>query len=195
MSNEDKGRIQAVKSYLIEQGYVEAIYSIEIQPKTVSLSYATDGSSGKWEKCNLNFELPQDKGYDVAICRAESGTLPQGVDPSMIIDLKKAQTDSEMLKNTMDILLIGYPGGYTGNSSPSTGKISVKSMSGEIDGKATDKYAFHHSANGLSGSSGSPVFNMYGKFIGVHHAGFGEGNNMCYAVPAKAAVELYERSK
>jgi S1-C subfamily serine protease len=63
------------------------------------------------------------------------------------------------------------------------------------DGKISqtgDEYSFRHNAVSFGGASGSPVFNRYGKLIGVHHAGLTRAgiHGYAFAIKAKYAAEL-----
>ncbi|MCD8236157.1 MAG: FHA domain-containing protein [Prevotellaceae bacterium] len=129
-----------------------------------------------------------DTKKDVAIVQTENFRLPQGV--NTIIDINTAADNEEELAQGKKVYSIGFPYGV---SIGSTDKgLQNQIQSGTIT-QDRGEYEFGHNASSAGGASGSPIFNIKGKLIGIHHAGMtgvtgAQGFNM--AIKAKYIKEL-----
>ena len=125
---------------------------------------------------------------DVAIVQTENFRLPQGV--NTIIDINTAANNEEELTQGKKVYSIGFPYGVTiGNTDKG---LQNQIQSGTIT-QDRGEYEFGHNASSAGGASGSPIFNIKGKLIGIHHAGMtgvtgAQGFNM--AIKAKYIKEL-----
>lgn len=124
---------------------------------------------------------------DVAIVQTENFRLPQGV--NTIIDINTADNEEELTQGKK-VYSIGFPYGVTiGNTDKG---LQNQIQSGTIT-QDRGEYEFGHNASSAGGASGSPIFNIKGKLIGIHHAGMtgvtgAQGFNM--AIKAKYIKEL-----
>lgn len=129
-----------------------------------------------------------DTNKDVAIAQTENFRLPQGV--NTIIDINTAADNEEELTQGKKVYSIGFPYGVTiGNTDKG---LQNQMQSGTIT-QDRGEYEFGHNASSAGGASGSPIFNVKGKLIGIHHAGMtgvtgAQGFNM--AIKAKYIKEL-----
>jgi pSer/pThr/pTyr-binding forkhead associated (FHA) protein/V8-like Glu-specific endopeptidase len=126
---------------------------------------------------------------DVGLIQIQSHTLPAGVKVENIVDLSNAVVEDKDIIAGDAVYLMGFPMGEA--LAATTSGIEADQQDGKIT-QTGDEYQFRHNAVSFGGASGSPVFNKYGKLIGVHHAGLSQlgahGYNM--AIKAKYAVEL-----
>jgi S1-C subfamily serine protease len=122
---------------------------------------------------------------DVAVLQTNSKTLPNGTEA--IIDLDQAVITDDKIVVGASIFTIGFPTGL------GLGWTEQGIQANNQDGRITQirgNVEFGHNIAIEHGASGSPVFNEYGKLVGIINAGYEgkQGYNM--AVKAKYAVEL-----
>ncbi|GHU12599.1 adenylate cyclase [Spirochaetia bacterium] len=125
------------------------------------------------------------KDIDVAVLQINSKTLPAGVE--RIVDLNQAEINDDVLVVGSPVFTIGFPAGF--DLGMTTQGIQANNQEGKITQLRGD-FEFGHNIAVEHGASGSPVFNQYGKLIGIINAGYEgkQGYNM--AIKAKYAVEL-----
>ncbi|GMO14776.1 MAG: FHA domain-containing protein [Termitinemataceae bacterium] len=122
---------------------------------------------------------------DVAVIQTKSKTLPPGTET--IVDLNQAVISDDGLAPGTSIFSIGFPAGFV---FADTGQgIQANNQDGKITQNRGD-FEFGHNISTTGGASGSPIFNEYGKLIGIHHAGFQSTQGYNMAIKAKYAVEL-----
>jgi S1-C subfamily serine protease len=123
------------------------------------------------------------KDIDVAVLQTNSKTLPGGTET--IIDLNQAVITDDGLVPGASIFTIGFPAGFA------LGLTEQGIQANNQDGKITQirgDVEFGHNIAIIGGASGSPVFNEYGKLVGIINAGYTQGYNL--AIKAKYVVEL-----
>jgi S1-C subfamily serine protease len=109
--------------------------------------------------------------------------MPNGTET--IIDLNQAVISDDGLVVGASLFTIGFPAGF------GLGMTAQGIQANNQDGKITQirgDVEFGHNITIIGGASGSPVFNEYGKLVGIINAGYEQGYNL--AVKAKYAVEL-----
>ncbi len=122
----------------------------------------------------ITFSSTDDAEKDVAIIQTVTHTLPNGV--RAYIDIKDAQTDEKAIEQGKSVSVIGFPYGVTLALTGGEGEdmvIENQIQTGTITQKRGN-YEFAHNAPTYGGASGSPVFDEYGKLVGVHHAGLAQ---------------------
>jgi pSer/pThr/pTyr-binding forkhead associated (FHA) protein/V8-like Glu-specific endopeptidase len=125
------------------------------------------------------------KDIDVAVVQINSKTLPAGTET--IIDLNQAViTDDGFVAGT-SVFTIGFPAGF-GLGMTAQG-IQANNQEGKITQLRGD-IEFGHNIAIEHGASGSPVFNEYGKLVGIINAGYEKKQGYNLAIKAKYAVEL-----
>jgi pSer/pThr/pTyr-binding forkhead associated (FHA) protein len=125
------------------------------------------------------------KDIDVAVLQTNSKTLPNGTET--IIDLNQAVTTDDGLVVGASIFTIGFPAGFV------LGQTDQGIQANNQDGRITQirgDVEFGHNIAVEHGASGSPVFNEYGKLVGIINAGYERTQGYNMAVKAKYAVEL-----
>jgi pSer/pThr/pTyr-binding forkhead associated (FHA) protein/S1-C subfamily serine protease len=123
---------------------------------------------------------------DVAVLQINSKTLPGGTET--IVDLNQAVISDNGLVVGASVFTIGFPAGFA------IGNTALGIQANNQDGKITQlrgDYEFGHNIAIIGGASGSPVFNQYGRLVGVINAGF-SGTQYNMAIKAKYAVELMQ---
>lgn len=86
----------------------------------------------------------------------------------------------------------GFPGIILHNSDENK-QIQVNSVEGRIT-KNDDDYSFVTTAPIASGASGSPVFNKYGKLVGVMNAGISNKDNFNFGIFSTELLKLIEKA-
>ncbi len=126
---------------------------------------------------------------DVALLQSLRSELPAGASYVNIKDSMDVNPDN--LKNGTYVYTLGFP-------APSATQ-DFKSVNGmqavDHDGKVTQKpmrYSFQHSAATIGGASGSPIFNKYGKLVGVLNAGIAGTQGFNFGILAKYVQEIVE---
>ncbi|MDR1149135.1 MAG: FHA domain-containing protein [Spirochaetaceae bacterium] len=125
------------------------------------------------------------KDIDVAVLQINSKTLPGGAET--IIDLNQAVITDDGLVVGASLFTIGFPAGFD------LGMTAQGIQANNQDGKITQirgDVEFGHNIAVEHGASGSPVFNEYGKLVGIINAGYEKKQGYNMAVKAKYAVEL-----
>ncbi|MDR1330713.1 MAG: FHA domain-containing protein [Tannerella sp.] len=122
---------------------------------------------------------------DIGVIQTSSHDLPPGV--STVVDLATAVIDDAVIEVGKPVYTIGFP---TGDFLASTSQgIEANNQDGKIT-QTRGEYEFGHNINILGGASGSPVFNEYGRLIGVIHRGLSSSQGFNMAMKAKYAAEL-----
>jgi pSer/pThr/pTyr-binding forkhead associated (FHA) protein len=123
---------------------------------------------------------------DVALMQFNSKTLPNGVE--RIVDLNQAVITDDALVVGAPVFTIGFPAGF--DIGLTAQGLEANNQEGKITQIRGD-VEFGHNIAIQHGASGSPVFDQYGKLIGIINAGFlGIGDSYNIAIKAKYAVEL-----
>lgn len=137
-------------------------------------------------KCRV-LAAGDDINKDVALLRMVKPELPYGC---TWVDLEHISDDATVGSH---IYTIGFPAG-TGIQDYKNDKIHSVGRGGSIT-QEFNKYSFGHDAASEHGASGSPVFNEYGKLVGVLNAGYEPKQGFNYAIKAKYVKELINESK
>lgn len=128
---------------------------------------------------------------DVALVQVVSKRLP--FKDCTYVDLSEAMELSEDSAYVgCQIFTMGFPMGNAMQREAKEDGIKVISQNGTIS--QVLEYEFMHNASTTGGMSGSPIFNRYGKLIGVHHAGYSQSGlqGFNYGVKVKYVKELID---
>ncbi len=187
-----KGYIQSYIKSLIAKGlispieYLPLVNEVRVEPQLVLLGILpndTHLSSISDLIPSSMVKVSSDNEIDLAIIQTNSKSLPAGV--NTIVNLE--ESDVADIKVGRKIFSIGFPEGL--NMASTNVGIEANNQSGEISQIRGD-VEFGHNVSIRQGASGSPVFNEYGKLIGVMNAGFVHTQGYNMAIKAKYAVEL-----
>lgn len=137
------------------------------------------------ESCVI-LEAGEDLKMDVALIQNQKSKKHD-----VYVDLNQAVTSDSLLHVSDEMYTMGFPGGASFQIDPN-GKINLLTSSGKITSEASI-YELPYSAPTFGGASGSPVFNMYGQLIAVHHAGVHGTQGFNFGIKAKFAKELLRK--
>lgn len=127
---------------------------------------------------------------DVALIQTNTRILPPNC---RFIDLtEELDTDETALGVGEHVYTLGFPNGRGMQREEDEKGILIIAQDGKITQEST-KYTFGFNAASMCGASGSPIFNEYGKVIGVLNSGYDiQGYN--YAIKAVYVQELLDNS-
>ena len=140
-------------------------------------------------KCRV-LSAGDDLNKDVALLRMVKPELPYGC---TWVDLNQISDTDKDLTVGSHIYTIGFPAGIATQDTKND-KIHSVGRGGSIT-QELNKYSFGHDAASEHGASGSPVFNEYGKLIGVLNMGYEPKQGFNYAIKARYVKELIDESK
>lgn len=144
----------------------------------------THKSQGNKIPCSV-VKKSNSEEIDLAVIQVNTKSLPPGIE--RVVNLQDAVTiDADIIVGN-PVYTIGFPlGDFLANTSQG---IQANNQDGKITQVRGD-YEFGHNISIIGGASGSPVFDQYGKLIGIVHRGFGESQGYNMAVKARYAAEL-----
>lgn len=181
-------------SVLIELGYDNLIqYLPQLKVKGV-LDYCIVIPNGNY--CDLSNAyrcseviVSDNEEVDLAIMRLQQTYLPVGATyvPSNMITDKQPKLGEQVYTS-------GFPGAILEITDLDNKQVQVNSVSGVIT-KNDDTYSFITTAPIASGASGSPVFNKYGKLVGVMNAQIDGKQNYNMGIYSCYLLELIEKAK
>ena len=132
-----------------------------------------------------------DINKDVALVQVVSKRLP--FKDCTFVDLHNGlELSADSVYVGCQIFTMGFPMGNAMQREAKEDGIKVISQNGTISQNL--EFEFMHNASTTGGMSGSPIFNRFGKLIGVHHAGYSQSGlqGFNYGVKAKYVKELIE---
>lgn len=178
--------------YQNTEGLSAYVSQLKIEGKSDGVFFVPNGryfSSENATKCTV-LSAGDDINVDVALIQSDKMELPN----------KKATyvnvTDSidcseDALKVGKKMFTVGFPHGMNIQEYFNEKGVQAFVHSGSIT-RESNEYYFQFDAVSAGGASGSPVFNEYGKLIGVVNAGV-PNENINYAIKAKYVKELLEK--
>jgi serine protease Do len=125
------------------------------------------------------------KKIDVAMIQLSNKRLPKEVEN--IINLDDAIIDNKSLIPGIKLFMIGYPAGK--NLGDTDDGIKSHYQEGILS-REPDDIDFGHNLSATGGSSGSPIFNEQGQFVGVMNKGYEQTFN--FAILAKHVKNLIQ---
>lgn len=138
------------------------------------------------------FACEDNADKDVAILQLETKRLPH--EECTYIDLDEAVTDEESISVGAHMYTIGFPFSVGSQDLSSSKGIQAWGNGGDITKESTE-FLFSFNAPSYHGASGSPVFNEYGRLIGVLRGGKDESQGFNNAVKIKCLIELLNKFK
>lgn len=165
-----------------------AMSEIEIRPKVLLQGIIPNGVPAV-ESNLVPVSLYRTAGTfdkDVAVLQTETCTLPPQV--KRIVKLDEADSSPEAIKEGKTIYYIGFPAG------PDLGTTSNNEIVNQIH-KGTinqnrGEFEFGHDAATIGGASGSPIFNEYGRLVGIHHASADAKQGFSMAIKVSHLLDL-----
>lgn len=150
--------------------------------KQISIGYALNNSHVDSDKDYVDVTLlkvsDKDK-IDLAMLQTKDRIIPSRVEKTVsIVDVDK----DNYVKENDQVFMIGY--NYGEAIAKSSQGINVQINEGQISQKPADHKVLY-SIPALEGSSGSPVFNEYGKIVAVNFAGINNNQGFNYGILAK----------
>jgi pSer/pThr/pTyr-binding forkhead associated (FHA) protein/S1-C subfamily serine protease len=146
-------------------------------------------------KCRV-ISAGDEKEKDVALVQTISKRLPTS-DCTYVNVIDSMDISEEALTVGEHVYTIGFPTvmnyQQVVQKSENEKGIQVVAQGGDII-QQDSEYDFGYNAVTTGGASGSPVFNKYGKLIGVHHQGLSrvETQGYNYGIKAKYVKELLD---
>lgn len=178
----------------IDRGYVGT------NAHVVSNAISISGRVPKLGKRDISLELIGIcKEKDLALCKINHDDIKlitRGMKPEDITTLNMTFGDNMELRETDEVMTIGYP----------LGQESIKYTTGIVSGfesKDSDDFgdvedAKHRSPTYIQitaainpGNSGGPLLNKKGEIIGVNAAGYLFAQNVGYAIPSRTFLSIY----
>jgi len=181
-------KYEASKSSKNQIKYLPLVNEVKIEGRLASIGIILNDThiTSKRDIIPCQFiKADSNNEIDIALIQTNSKSLPVGTE--IIVDLNTAIIDDSGIVVGNSVFTIGFPKGLTlANTSQG---ISANNQDGKITQIRGD-YEFGHNIPIIGGASGSPVFNEYGKLVGVIHRGLvaSQGYNM--AVKAKHVATL-----
>ena len=143
-------------------------------------------------KCRV-IAAGEDIQKDVAIVQTMSKRLPTA-ECTYVALPAKLELSPDSIYVGSHVYTIGFPRAKDVflQREANTEGIKVIAQGGSIN--QLFEFDFGHNASTTGGASGSPVFNQYGKLVGVHHAGLSQSGlqGFNYGVKAKYVKELLD---
>lgn len=164
------------------------VSEIKVEGKLNFIGLIPNGSdfdSENFLKCKV-LSAGEDTNVDIALIRVVKDGLPEGctyVNPDSIC------VDEQALSVGSHIYTMGFPAGINLQDLESNQGIQLYGRGGSIIQQSTD-YSFGFDAASYGGASGSPIFNKYGKLIGVLNAGFTRTQGFNFGIKAKYVKDL-----
>ena len=193
--NPDDGKVSGSAFIIdIERGYVGT------NAHVVSNAISISGRIPKLGKLDISLELIGIcKEKDLALCKIghdDIKLITRGMKKESIYELNMTFGDNMELKETDEVMTIGYPLGQE-SIKYTTGIVSgFESKNGEDFGDMED--ARHRSPTYIQitaainpGNSGGPLLNKKGEVIGVNAAGYLFAQNIGYAIPSRTFLSIY----
>lgn len=103
-------------------------------------------------------------------------------------NLFSGKNNDKDLKINQDLYMIGYNAGLALGTTRQG--IKVQMTTGKLT-QLTDGQRLLYSIPTVQGSSGSPVIDAYGNFVGVNFAKLNGSDNFNFGIPAKQVVSFY----
>lgn len=169
---------------------LKTLNDIMVSGKTIGLGVALNetyvNSFDDFIKCSFLKESGDSK-IDVALLQINSQTTPSKVTDYFHVD--DAITDEDEIKNGMELMLIGYPAGFT---LANTNKGIMANCQKGIITRDPDGIDFGHNIPTIGGASGSPIFSHDGRLIGINYQGMTNTQGFNMAMEAKYIKKILE---
>ena len=178
----------------IERGYIAT------NAHVVSNAISISGRIPKLGKRDISLELISIcKEKDLALCKIHHDDIKlitRGMSPEEISNLNMKFGDNMLLRETDEVMTIGYPLGHK-NIKYTTGIVSgfeTKTPDDYYDiedGKHRGPSYIQITAAINPGNSGGPLLNNKGEVIGINAAGYLFAQNVGYAIPSRTFLSIY----
>ena len=179
------GTSASVLSAYISQIKVEGVLD-----KIVLVPYGKRYDPENYIKCELLSAGESNVDKDIALIQSIGGEIPKGC--SYVEIDKVLETSPEAIKVPKHICTLGYPFGTALQTIDAEHGLQIYFNGGNIN-KDADEFKLYFNAASYHGASGSPVFNEYGKLVGVVNSGVDKSQGFNAAVKAQWIKELLER--
>lgn len=131
-----------------------------------------------------------DKDKDVAVIQTMTKRLPTAECNFVHINAQLEQS-SDSIKVGDHIYMMGFPAGTSLQEEARQDGIKVIPQDGSIT--QVLQYQFGHNAASEHGASGSPIFNKYGKLVGILNKGYEPKQGYNYGVKAQYIKEVWDK--
>jgi S1-C subfamily serine protease len=164
-------------------------------------TYVTDEDDFLRNNACVISKLSSDENVDLALIQLKSKTTPstsfvfdvlgERQEDSSVIEQVKGLFESKRNKDELiinqDLYMIGYNAGLVLGVTQQG--IKVQLTSGKLT-QTPDGQRLLYSIPTVQGSSGSPVIDAYGNFVGVNFAKLNGSDNFNFGIPAKKVVKF-----
>lgn len=182
----------------IDRGYIAT------NAHVVSNSISIVGRIPKLGKRDLSIELIGIcREKDLALCKIHHDDIKlitRGLNKDEIINLNMKFDDNMELKETDEVMTIGYPMGNE-NINYTTGIVSgfeTKNNHDNDNNTGDMEDSINRSPNYIQitaainpGNSGGPLLNKKGFVVGINAAGYLYAQNIGYAIPSRTFLSIY----
>jgi pSer/pThr/pTyr-binding forkhead associated (FHA) protein len=131
-----------------------------------------------------------ENNIDVAIIQLKNKKLPESV--TNYVKMDTAIVQKADYKPGMKLVMIGYPAGFELGQTKEGLKVTFEE--GSLS-REPDDVDFGHNMPSYPGASGSPIFNEFGRLVGVNVSQLSNTQTFNFGVVASHAVNLYNKTK
>ncbi|MBR1414274.1 MAG: FHA domain-containing protein [Prevotella sp.] len=179
-------QMQSATTY---SAYISQIKVEGVLDKIILVPFGKRYEQENYKKCVVLSCGESDPSKDVALLQIVDGELPKGcsyVDVDNFMDIS-----DDALRVTKHVCTLGFPFGTSLQNIDNEKGLQIYFNGGSIN-KDPDIYHLFMNAVSFHGASGSPVFNEYGKLVGVLDKGADQSQGFNAAMKAKYVRELLD---
>jgi len=180
----------SVDSILSQARLVKALLTQDftIELMTADLDIYLDGATSNEDAyaCRV-IALSQDKNIDLALIQTAGHEVPEEAGP-----IAEPIYLFDTIKVTTPLYLIGY--NYGPEIAKTAAGLKVQFTRGEVS-QESDQYRVLYTIPALTGSSGSPVFDQFGRLVAINYKGYNTKENFNYGIHAGQLRKLLRSEK
>lgn len=198
--NPFRPQLQPIDKKVSGTGFIVDILSglVITNAHVVSNAISISGRMSKFGEYNLSLQVISIcREKDIALCQLDKINIDRILNGGNPDDINMVFGDNMLLKETSDVIAIGYPLGKR-NPKFTTGVVSGFYANNEDD-EESDILTEEESPSYIQitapinpGNSGGPLINRKGEVIGVNAAGYMFSQNVGYAIGSRTVIGIYD---
>ena len=174
--------IETILSRLRKSQYTIKGKLMDIKVGYPGLYYTEDE---EYDHCNV-LRVATDQHVDIALLQLNNHQTPQRV--TKYFDINSIYL-AKLVPMEDELFTIGYPAGKNRGVDETTKSLKPTILKTQCV-KDPTRYKFEIQSPTIGGSSGSPIFNKYGKLVGILFGGY--QNSTTFGVHARYLKSLYD---